>query len=216
MRKTAMFLLAAFMWSCQDQGSFPLSPPEPDQVLMAKPDKPPGNLHKGKPPKDEPAAEMATFEVEFTGEVIGTHPGWTQKLSSGAKTIGTPYNQGITLTFNLTTQENGCTIAGTYGGGKDGYLQIGEAKGNKNDPGPYKAWFWFETDGITYLLKMFGTRTAGNWPLAPPADGQMDTATLTLTGWVMTKEGKGGKNSSACLGSGVFSTATEILVERTK
>lgn len=72
--------LAAFMWSCQDQGSVPLSPREPDQVLMAKGGKP------DKPGKPGPGGtEEATFQVTFTGDVTGGPHSWTQNLSSGAK-----------------------------------------------------------------------------------------------------------------------------------
>ncbi|MFQ5917519.1 MAG: hypothetical protein ACE5I0_06890 [Candidatus Binatia bacterium] len=132
------------------------------------------------------------------------------KPQFGCKTIGTGYGEGITL--HLTEfQGKDCSIAaGWYGGPYDGHLLIGEAKENKNDPGPAKAWFWFEADGVSYLLKMYGEFGLNDpWPLV--AIGQ--TNTLTLIGWVMTTEGKGSK-SIACTGSGGFSTSTQIVVER--
>ena len=199
-------LTAMLLVGCSQQDTS-LNGPEIASVSLAK-----GGT-KGPPVGG--GAELATFAVTFSGEVTGSHE-WTRKLREGGNMISTPFDQPITLDMSFFQDPvlglGGCfnAEAGTYAGG----LLIGEGK--KNEPGPAKAWFWFNakgTDGTTdivYMLRMYGTiEDPENWP---PASGT--TNTLTLGIWEMHIEGNKFKDV-ACTGStGEEGFSTTVLVER--
>ena len=198
-------LTAMLLVGCSQQDTS-LNAPEIASVSLAK------GGDKGKPDGGG-GAEEATFEVTFRGDVsdaTGEPHIWTQKLSSGAKWIGTPYDVNPTLNLNSDLLGD-CFESGPY----TGPLQIREAK--KNADHTAEAWFWFEADGnddptttdIVYLLKMFGTFEDGVPWL--PTVGKSNK--LTLDAWEMGIEGNKFKDV-ACTGGELFDNPTTVKVER--
>lgn len=192
MKKLVIMAIAFLFFSCESTSDRKGLPTEPQSGV-------PQSLAK---------ATIATFEVEFVGDVSNFYEfphQWPQRVSSGTKRINTPHGEEITLELKQNIFH--CFEGPTY----TGYLLIGESK--KNVRGTAQAWFWFYGEGneestgdVYYILQMYGD-FIGEWPL--DVSDKVQTTEITLDRWVLTTESKRDKKN-ACTGNGSFSSTVTV------